>query len=136
VRQFTYRLKKRHVAVFILGCLGMGLLVSILWIFLQSAQTTKSIRETQVQNKTVLLEVRALSHRVLDCTDAHGACYQDGQRRTAKAVGSINSEAIVRSACSVVLSHQLARHNIDPIHLSRRISSCVSDTLATLNSTP
>jgi hypothetical protein len=38
--------------------------------------------------------------RMLDCTEPTGKCYQQGQRRTGEAIGSINDAAILAAVCA------------------------------------
>ena len=37
---------------------------------------------------------------IIDCVQPTGKCYQDGQARTAKAIGSINEVSVLAAACA------------------------------------
>lgn len=130
--------KRRWIGWFILGFLGTGLVIVVLYALLSGAQssttaadTAQAIRDTQKNNHQLLKRIAALSHSIDDCTKPGGKCFERGQRQTGKAVSSISREAIVRSACTIILSKQTTTAT-QPVDLTQQIASCIKDTLAEL----
>ena len=61
-----------------------------------------------ISSVTIATQQRAKENRetlatIKSCTQPSGSCYQDGQRRTAGAVSSINQVIVLAAACSVGL---------------------------------
>lgn len=112
-------MNRRKIAWFVLGCAGMALVLAVLYVVLAAAQTTHAIRDTQVNNRTLLATIQ-------DCTQPTGDCYRRGQQQTASAVSSINRVVILAAACASGLPGGLtveARQNA--------IQACVIDRLST-----
>jgi len=106
----------RRFLWFILGCAGTALFLAVLYALLQGARTTQAIRDTQVDNHTVLDTIQ-------DCTQPSGDCYMRGQKRTAGAVASINRVVILAAACAV------GKHGTE-IEIQSQIQTCVIEGLA------
>lgn len=125
---------RRHRPIlFALFGLAAGIfVVGAVWVGVQNYKTTQAVRETQVNNHSLLTTIIGLSHQINDCTKPTGKCFKDGQQRTGAAVASISREAIVRSACGIILSRESNART--PLELSRQITSCITQTLADLNS--
>lgn len=62
------------------------------------------VRQTQLDNAKRAEDTRQLAERITSCTTPGGACYQRGERRTAKAVGAIGAvnkrSAAAAAACA------------------------------------
>lgn len=105
----------RKVAWLFLGCLTSALVVAVLYALLAGAHTTQAIRETQVNNRTLL-------NTINDCTQPTGKCYRAGQKRTGDAVASINRVVILAASCAV------GENGREP-QVEARIQACVIDRL-------
>lgn len=84
---------RKRTVFFFLGVLIGLLAVGQVWTQAQIATTTQSIRETQ-KNSTATLRA------IKDCTQTEGRCFQRGQRRTGRAVASINEVSIIAASCA------------------------------------
>lgn len=79
----------------------MGIMAAVVAIFLAGLyyQTSKSndvLGGTKAARKAQI----SLSKEIKDCVEPTGKCYQDGQARTAKAIGSINEASALAAACA------------------------------------
>jgi uncharacterized Ntn-hydrolase superfamily protein len=104
----TFTPTRRHAAWFVIGCAGMALLMSVLYINLQAAHTTDAIRSTQQTNTAInvnqtrlLRQITRVSKRIRSCTTPGQPCFTDAQKRTGDAVASINRVVILAAACAV-----------------------------------
>src|SRR3954469_3558823 len=100
--------KRWRVAWFVLGAVGTGLILAVLYALLGGAQSSnssedviKTVRETQVDNHELLTRIDRLAHTINDCTNEGGKCFKKGQSRTGQAVGDIGRRGIVTAACEV-----------------------------------
>jgi hypothetical protein len=121
---------RRHAAWFVIGCAGMALLMSVLYINLQAAHTTDAIRGTQQTNTAInvnqtrlLHEITRVSRRIRSCTTPGQPCYDAGQKRTGDAVASINRVVILAAACAVGKTGTVTQ-------IETAIQSCVIQRLA------
>lgn len=87
--------------LFILAALFMAAIIAgvVVWAVL-------AIRTTQQEGSPAVKQIIAqgkdqkeLLHTIQSCTDPKGKCYQEGQQRTADAVGSINEITIYAVVC-------------------------------------
>lgn len=119
-RVARYEFVKRALIIFTAAVVTiiLGVLVALA---AQSASTTHAIRETQVDNHTLLDTIN-------DCTQPSGDCYMRGQKRTGDAVASINRVVILASACAVGKTGTVAKIQSD-------IQQCVIDRLARQHAT-
>jgi hypothetical protein len=103
----------RKVTLALLGLAVGGLIGSLLVGVVVIAQ----VRVDQESNSKTLRIIE-------DCTQPTGECFKDGQRRTAKAVGDINTVIITAAACAA---------GVDPsAPVDRRladITKCVTERL-------
>lgn len=60
------------------------------------------------------------SQLLIDCTSPTGKCYQDGQRRTGSAIGTINQVSIYAAYCSKIPSNTTVK----------QIETCINKELA------
>lgn len=81
--------------------LGVGILVTVVVI------TLVNIRTDQVDNTVILDKLNQNSkisrhtlREIRSCVEPTGECYQDGQKRTGKAVNSIGQVTILAAACA------------------------------------
>jgi len=89
---------KRILIVFIavvvtvaLGLLGV--------VVAKQSQTIDEIRATQQDGSPSSKRIITLTERIVDCTTPGRPCYDDAQKRTAGAVGSINEITAIAVAC-------------------------------------
>lgn len=83
---------------FAVAYIALGaLIVGVLYMIVQIYGLTDSIRSTQKGNTTTIKNSQETLDVVKDCTQPNGACYQDGQKRTGKAVQDI-SEATTQAS--------------------------------------
>lgn len=71
--------------------LVMGQAATLVGIYAQSHENEKTVKATE-----------ATAARIADCTEPTGECYQDGQKRTAHAVGILteSTQRIIAAALS------------------------------------
>lgn len=81
--------------------LGIGILVTVVVI------TLVNIRSDQVDNNPIIAQMKKNSkisrhtlREIRSCVEPSGKCYQDGQKRTGKAVNSIGQVTILAAACA------------------------------------
>ena len=65
----------------------------VLGMLIRTSDNADAIREAQKTNTETL-------DRINDCTTPGRECYDDGTKRTAAAVGSINKVAVFAAACA------------------------------------
>lgn len=97
------------------GLMGLAGGVIVTYMIMSLAFTTitvQGIQETQKINRNTL-------DRLIDCTTPGMSCYQEGQRRTAEAVGNINLVIQLSAACA-------DRQGVDTYE---QIVKCVSEGL-------
>lgn len=78
---------------FVLGVLVALLAMSTLYSIQRTATLAEAIRENQKSGRAVL-------DRVNDCTTPGRRCFDQGQKRTANAVGDITQASIYASYCA------------------------------------
>lgn len=78
-----------------------GLLLTLLSAVL-SAAGMWSLRSIASSNKATNANTNQVTKAILDCTDPTGECFQQGQARTAEAVGNINRVVVLAAACARV----------------------------------
>lgn len=105
--------QRRGLWYALIGILAGALVVLVIVRVAQTADLVSEIRHSQVTNHQTL-------HAIKDCTRPDGRCYQRGQRRTARAVSSINRVVILAAACA----------SQEPGQSVARIQACVIDRLA------
>lgn len=84
----------------------------------QNEKIQQFIKDQAVENHTI-------SEKIQDCIDPEGACYLEGQKRTATAVGDINQVIVLASACSLGVDRDLPIRERQSL-----IQQCVIDRLA------
>jgi hypothetical protein len=85
--------RRRQAMWFVLGLLVAMLAMSTLYSIQRTAVLAEAIRENQKSGRAVL-------DRVNNCTTPGRKCFDDGQRRTANAVGDITQASIYASYCA------------------------------------
>lgn len=111
------------------------LVVGVIVLGVQGFRLVAAIRHQQTTTAPILASTQKTSHDaahtarlVKSCVDPDGKCFQDGQKRTADAIGSINRNIIASAACA----GQIVRHhpNAKPKALTARITTCVVQQIA------
>jgi hypothetical protein len=115
----------RMIAWLFLGSLASALVVAVLYVLLAGANTTQAIRETQVNNRTLLNTING-------CTNKTGQCFKDGQKRTAGYIGQITQRATASAACQIVLTRQQPPVSASARDLYQQLDHCTTETLALL----
>ena len=105
--------RRRQTVWFVLGLLVALLAMSTLYSIQRTATLAEAIRENQKSGRAVL-------DRVNDCTTPGRRCFEQGQKRTASAVGDINLVTIYAASCG-------SRHPGQPVVVRR----CVERLLRT-----
>lgn len=118
-------MNRRNLAWAVATVTAALLVVVVVTAALVSAAKSSAVRETQVSNTRTLDNTERVLALVQSCTTPGEECYEDGQRRTAQAVGDINRVIVLAAACSVGLDPQL------PVaERQTQISSCVIQRLS------
>lgn len=74
-------------------------------------------------------QVTTTNQRVVDCTTPGGRCYQQGQERTAQAVGDVLRVSVYMAECSRLFPNESGPE------FDRKLERCVFDRLAADNKT-
>lgn len=78
-----------------------------------------SIRNTQIEGTPLGKEIQKSNERIMSCTTPGGKCYEDGNKRSATFIASINTVTIYAVTC--------VRDN--PTGTVKDIQTCVTDLL-------
>jgi hypothetical protein len=118
-------MNRRNFAWAVASVTAAVLVIVVVTAVLVSAAKSSAIRDTQVTNTQTLDNTDQTLKLIQSCTTPGEECYEDGQRRTAQAVGDINRVIVLAAACSVGLDPQL------PVaERQTQISSCVIQRLS------
>ena len=116
--------------------ISTGILGAILFFVVTTADTTKntaqdtkeivsSIEKQQDSNTTTIDTAQKTLDLIQDCTQPGGECYDEGQRRTAAAVGDIGRLSVYASACAA--DRSLLEQNLE--QRADSIQRCVTRLL-------
>jgi len=89
---------KRRLIVFIAVAVTC-LFILLSYVIARQGQTIEEIRATQQDGSPSSRRLITLSNLIADCVTPGRPCYDDGQKRTANAVGSINEITAITVAC-------------------------------------
>lgn len=89
---------KRRLIVFIAVAVT-GLFVGLGFVIAKQGETINEIRATQQDGSPSSRRIIALTNLIAGCVTPGKPCYDDGQKRTAGAVGSINEITAIAVAC-------------------------------------
>lgn len=77
-------------------------LILVLVSTILSAAGVWGLRGIAQSNKDTNSNTNRVTQAILDCTNPSGKCFQNGQSRTADAVGNINKVVVLAAACARV----------------------------------
>lgn len=124
-------MKRMRVAWAVVGVMGGLCVIVVVVAILVSATKSTAIRDTQVTNTQLLENTGATLELIQSCTTPGEPCYDDGQKRTAAAVGDINRVIVLAAACSVGLDPD---YSVDKRQVA--IQECVIERLSIENNKP
>lgn len=96
------------------------LIIGVVAVLIQTNNLTAAIRDQQKESVERAKDIQTTQQVIRDCTDPGGACFERGQRQTAKAVGDINQVIVYAAACA----------DRDGVQTQPEIYACVIDMLA------
>lgn len=120
---------KKLFVWFLLGCLGMGLVMSVLYVVLQSAVTVHAIRDTQKTNLQTNLNSAKVLKLIQSCVTPKGKCAERGAKSQAGFAGQLNQYVVLSASCTAKLTLDGLPPGIDQDELTRMITSCVLSQL-------
>lgn len=81
--------------------------VALLLVALVGYGQQRQDERRREQSRALIQETKATSDRIKSCTDPSGACYRDGQARTASAIASLVLSDVRVSECVVASGGQV-----------------------------
>lgn len=104
----------------LIGALVVGFVV----MGIVTAATVSAIRESQLTNRKLAVDNAKVLDRINDCTTPGRKCFDDGQKRSASVISTLNQGAAAAAAAAAACADRPG------ISGYREIKACVDRTLA------